>query len=424
MSDITYGDMQEKAFMLSTVFKPTAPINREDLFAGRIPQIRDVVDAINQQGQHAVLYGERGVGKTSLANMIFSRIRSPESNVLAPQINCMTTDSYSDIWKRVFEQIVFKAENGRDSVALEKREKKLLNEYIGSYSDRISPDIVRRVLSNLGQDDLVVTILDEFDTVDSMDTRAMMSDTLKFLSDKAVPATVVLVGVADDVETLVANHRSLERCLRQIRMPRMSYKELETIVIQGLAKTQMTIDQSALDEITHLSRGLPHYPHLLGLHSGRAALDDKSLCVYEKHVQSAVKSAVDKAQATIQADYSKTITSSRKEALYKEVLLACALADTDDLGWFYPRDVRPPLERILGRTYKISAFARHLHTFCETAHGPVLVKDIRSARPRYRFDNPLMQPYVLIRGLAMNLISKDDLKERQDKRGPKPGQLF
>ena len=72
MDDISSGEMREKAFMLGTVFKPSAPINREDLFAGRLSQIRDVVDAINQQGQHAVLYGKRGVGKTSLANMIFS----------------------------------------------------------------------------------------------------------------------------------------------------------------------------------------------------------------------------------------------------------------------------------------------------------------------------------------------------------------
>ncbi len=410
--------------MLGTVFKPTAPINREDLFAGRKSQIRDVVDAINQQGQHAVLYGERGVGKTSLANMIFYGIRAPVANVLAPQVNCMTTDSYSDIWKRVFEEIAFKAESGRDGIALEKLERKLLKEYTGSYSDRISPDIVRRVLSSLGQDDLVVIILDEFDTVESSNARAMMSDTLKFLSDRVVPATVVLVGVADDVETLIANHRSLERCLRQVRMPRMSYNELETIVTQGLAKTQMTIEESALDEITHLSRGLPHYPHLLGLHSGRSALDSKSLCVCDRHVQIAVKEAVDKAQASIQADYSKAITSSRKEALYKEVLLACALAETDDLGWFYPRDVRGPLEKILGRTYEISAFARHLHTFCESEHGPVLAKDDKSARPRYRFDNPLMQPYTLIRGLAANLISNADLRNLKERRAAKPGELF
>ena len=66
---------QEKAFMLGTVFKPTSPINREDLFAGRQSQRQDVLDAINQQGQHAVLYGERGVGKTSLANMLVPRLR-------------------------------------------------------------------------------------------------------------------------------------------------------------------------------------------------------------------------------------------------------------------------------------------------------------------------------------------------------------
>ena len=150
----------------------------------------------------------------------------------------------------------------------------------------------------------------------------MMSDTLKFLSDRAVPATIVLIGVADDVESLIANHRSLERCLRQIRMPRMSYHELETIVRQGLEKTGLTIEQAALDEITHLSRGLPHYPHLLGLHSARAAIDDGKLCVAERHVQIALKVAVDKAQATIQSDYSRTTTSSRKDALYKEILLA------------------------------------------------------------------------------------------------------
>src|SRR5262245_5573546 len=109
MSQLRPADFEEKVFMLGTVLKPTARIHREDLFAGRQAQIRDVVDAINQQGQHAVLYGERGVGKTSLANMIFPKMRSPSSDVVAPQINCMVADSYSDIWKRVFEEIAFDA---------------------------------------------------------------------------------------------------------------------------------------------------------------------------------------------------------------------------------------------------------------------------------------------------------------------------
>jgi Cdc6-like AAA superfamily ATPase len=426
MDEISLGDLQEKSFRLGTVFKPSAPINREDLFAGRTPQTRDVLDTIAQQGQHAVLYGERGVGKTSLANIISSRlrVREPGVAVLAPLVNCMTADTYSDIWRRVFEEVAFQAQNRRAPITLERQERKLLKEYTGSFSDNISPDVVRRILSGLGAHGLVVVILDEFDTVAGPETRAMMSDTLKFLSDRAVPVTVVLVGVADDVETLVANHRSLERCLRQIRMPRMSYRELEAIVNKGLDTVGMTIEPSALDEISHLSRGLPHYPHLLGLDGGRAALDGRSLCVRDSHIRLAIKEAVQDAQATIRADYSKAITSSRREALYKEVLLACALAETDDLGWFYPRDVRAPLEKIFGHEYKISAFSRHLQAFLETEHGPVLVKDNRSARPRYRFDNPLMQPYVLIRGLAASMITNADIKSMKERLTAGLGELF
>jgi Cdc6-like AAA superfamily ATPase len=415
---------QEKAFMLGTVFKPTAPINREDLFAGRQSQIRDVVDAINQQGQHAVLYGERGVGKTSLANMLVPKLRAPDADVVAPMINCMTADTYSDIWKRVFDEIAFKAENEPNGLSLDKPEKRLLKEYLGSYSDSISPDIARRVLHGLGQRDIVVVILDEFDKVADTNARAMMSDTIKFFSDRAVPATILMVGVADDVESLIANHRSLERCLRQIRMPRMSDRELELIVTQGLTKTGMTIDNHALDEIGRLSRGLPHYAHLIGLQAGRAALDKRRLCVAEDDVQSAVREAINKAQASIQSKYADAITSSRKEALYKEVLLACALAEAGDLGWFYPGDVRKPLERILQREYKIEAFARHLHAFCETNRGPILVKDTKSARPRFRFENPLMEPYVLIRGLAEGLISRHDLEAPKRPHLPPEGRLF
>jgi Cdc6-like AAA superfamily ATPase len=356
----TTGDFESITFLLSTVFKPTVPVNQEDLFAGRQSQIRDVVDTINQQGQHAVLFGERGVGKTSLANMIFPKLRNPSGELIVSHVNCTTNDTFSDIWKRAFEEIKFIAE--RDATELGSA-KRVLSQYTRAYADVISPDIVRRILYHLGQDATVVIVLDEFDTVVEEDARSTMSDTLKFLSDRAVPATVVLIGVADDVERLIKNHRSLERCLRQIKAPRMTDEELATIVTHGLSRVNMQIDDTALNEITRISRGLPHFPHLLGLHSARAALDRKTMRVTESHVQKGVHEAIDKTQASIQSDYSKATHSSRQEALYKQVLLACALAETDDIGWFYPRDVRAPLQKILKREkpYGIEQFARHLY---------------------------------------------------------------
>lgn len=410
------SDFGKKSFSLGTLFNPNSPINREELFAGRQSQVLDVVDTINQRGQHAVLYGERGVGKTSLANMIIPKLKSPEWEVIVPHVNCMTADDYSGIWKRVFEEIIhLKSENS----SFGKSATRILKGYTGPFTDTVTPDAVRRLLDQLGQDRIVVIVLDEFDTVENYDTRSMMSDTLKFLSDRAVSATVILVGVADDVESLIKNHRSLERCLRQIYMPRMSYAELEVIVKTPFSKVGMGISESALDEIAGLSKGLPHYPHLLGLHAGRAALDRRTISVTSEHVQVALRTAIDKAQSSIQTDYFKSITSSREEALYRQVLLACAIAKTDEVGWFYPKDVRAPLEKILGRKYKIEAFARHLHAFSQEMRGPVLIVDKKHARPRFRFENPLMQPYVLIRGIAEGLIAQSDVMSDEDKENRK-----
>jgi Cdc6-like AAA superfamily ATPase len=404
---LSESELEERSFKLGLFFKPTSPINKESLFAGRVSQTRDVVDTINQQGQHAVLYGERGVGKTSLANMIFPKLHCPGMPKIAPLVNCMTADTYGSLWKRVFEKILFTAD--KESIALGTDVEDLLREYTGPLASEVSPDEVWRLLWELGQELLTVVILDEFDTVVDFDTLSMMSDTIKFLSDHSVPATVVLIGVSDNVETLVSNHQSVERCISQVNMPRMSNVELESIVTNGLAGVEMVIDGKALSEISQLSRGLPHYSHLLGLYAGRAALDSGRTTVTSEDVNRALKTAVSKTQATIQADYSKAITSSRKEAQYRQVLLACAMAETDNLGWFYPKDVRRPLSVILKKPCKIEAFARHLHSFCEATRGPILRKDEESARPRFRFVNPLIQPYILMRGLAEKLIQESDL---------------
>ena len=75
---MTSDDVEKwaKYARVAEVFTPGAPIDSLDLFAGRIEQIKDVLTAVVQRGQHLVLYGERGVGKTSLAK--FSTSSSPD----------------------------------------------------------------------------------------------------------------------------------------------------------------------------------------------------------------------------------------------------------------------------------------------------------------------------------------------------------
>jgi hypothetical protein len=60
--------------------------------------------------------------------------------------------------------------------------------------------------------------------------------------------------------------------------------------------------------------------------------------------------------------------------------------------------------KITQKSYEIPGFARHLSKFCEQQRGPVLQKTGRRKLFRYRFQNPLLQPFVIMRGLKAGRI--------------------
>ena len=274
----------------------------------------------------------------------------------------------------------------------------------------------------IGGESTVVTIVDEFDKIEDEQTRGLFADTIKILSDRSVPATVLLIGVADDVNSLIREHQSIERCLQQVHMPRMSRSEIEEILKTGLEKEGMKISPKALNCISGLSKGLPHYTHLMGLYASREALRQKSSEISVANTKNAIDVAIEQSRETTRQSYQKATYSAKKEALYKQVLLACAMAQSDEFGTFAPVDVREPLRGILKKpNYSIESFARHLHAFCEENRGPILKKVGWERRVRYRFRNPLMQPFVLLHGVKNDLITDKDIQLLAEK---PPGMLF
>jgi hypothetical protein len=80
------------------------------------------------------------------------------------------------------------------------------------------------------------------------------------------------------------------------------------------------------------------------------------------------------------------------------------LAKTDELGYFTSSSIREPLFKIMSKKYEIPAFAQHLKDFESEKRGPVLQRIGWPRRYKFRFIDPLMEPYVVMRGLSQNLI--------------------
>ena len=124
--------------------------------------------------------------------------------------------------------------------------------------------------------------------------------------------------------------------------------------------------------IARLSQGFPYYTHYLGQHSGYNALDNDRDFIEAEDVFSAASRVVRKAD-NILRDF-KQATSSPQHNLYEEVLIACALADKNDFGFFFPADISNDLKIITGKPYYVNTYQRHLNEFCEKRRGPVLEK--------------------------------------------------
>lgn len=97
-----------------------------------------------------------------------------------------------------------------------------------------------------------------------------------------------------------------------------------------------------------------------------------------------------------------------KNALFDRVLVACALARRNTLGWFFPKDILEPFRAVTERDYNVSNYSPHLHSLADE-RGEVLEKTGRPRKFQFRFRDPLFQSFVIINALDTGLLDDDTL---------------
>jgi hypothetical protein len=414
---LNLSDSKALAAKAAKVFQPRTPITTTELFAGRWNELTIVADAVNQAGLHVVIYGERGVGKTSLANVIRPTIWALDNygkeDVDVPQRLVVKTvattgDTFSSIWQKLFRDITLL--NDRPSVGLVATTAgrvPLLRAY--GLEGPIGVDDVRRVLATIPGS---VFVIDEFDRAPT-EVSKVFTDLIKTLSDFGVDSTVVLVGVSDTIDRLIADHASIVRAISQVFLRRMTPQDLRVILANAENALKIKFSDQAASLIVHISQGLPHYTHLIGLNAVRvAATENYSRRIEKENVFKALEAATKQAEQTARERHTRATHSSHKDALYRHVLLACAVAaakSNDALGYFNPATVVQPLSTILSRDVQIATFNAHLSEFCQDKRGPVLERDGQPRAYRFRFHDPMVVPFVFMDAVAKGVVSEDGL---------------
>jgi hypothetical protein len=275
-----------------------------------------------------------------------------------------------------------------------------------TYTDAITPDDVVTEFSHFTANDIPIVVLDEFNEITNPHTPKLVANTVKALSDAGTNVTIIVVGVADNVTELIKNHESIQRCTEQILMPRMTSDEMFEVLDKRLKQLGYTITGDAKWKIINLAKGLPAYVHGLGKHACLATLVvGGRLYIEESHVDRAIDGLIASSDRSFTDVYEAATLSAQPDNLLRHVLTACALAKVDESGYFRPAAIKEPLSGILGRQVEIANFQNHLKAFIDPKRKAILQRDGEPRAYRFRFREPAMQPFVLMKG--MDIISVD-----------------
>ena len=273
---------------LRAAFTPSHPVADGRMFSGRQALLRTIIGAIENQRLHVVLYGERGIGKTSLLHML--RAAATDARYLVVYTSCGALSSFDEIFRGAAADIPLLYHSGfapTDSEA--ERGSSLLDLLPQSQiSPRVFGDLCAKLTGTR-----VLIILDEFDQCESAAFRRDIAELIKTLSDRLGRVQLVLSGVAGDLSDLVEHIPSIRRNIFALHVEKMSDAEIALIVANGERETGMTFEPTATAFVVAASRGSPYLANLICHHAGHTALNQQRTTVKPADVAQAVEQAAE-----------------------------------------------------------------------------------------------------------------------------------
>jgi Cdc6-like AAA superfamily ATPase len=383
------GEAPSAGAQLREAFTPTRPKQDATLFSGRFKQMQRIIAAIEEERAHVVIYGERGSGKTSLANVLAAK--SAEAGYFVLRFACSSDLSFADIFRSF----------------LRRMPATLLADGIGALSRARVENFEQLVPAQFGIPELiaalervhdrhVILVVDEYDRVTAEETKAKFAELIKNMSDATAPVTLVIIGVADDVRQLLGKHPSLQRTLVTVPMPLMTRREIDGIIAIGEEKSGLRFDPWVRQTIVDFAQGLPYHAQLLSLFAARHALRRQSTRVEREDLRYAVARVAEEAEPRLKDAYDLAI-GPHENASFRDVLFHAARCRTDEFGVFSAADVAAAAAGADSAGVSLLALQYPLKKLTESERGAVLRRIVAPGGLRYQFVTLMMRHHVLMR---------------------------
>lgn len=360
------------------------PVITRDRFAGRHDALAQLIAAIEHQRLHVVVYGERGIGKTSLVHVFADTAR--EARYLVLYGSCGTEGRFDEIFRAFAAKIPMLYHRSVLPTTAAVEQSRNFDSVLpaGPFGPREASDLFADVVGTR-----VILILDEYDRIADPNFRRDVAELIKNLSDRAARVQLILTGVASNLDELIGFAPSIRRNVVGLSMRPLKKEEVAEILRLGEAAAGLHFTDDAVAMIGTIAAGSPYLVRLLGHRAAMAALDGRRAQVDATHAKLAVERVLTEWNTTLPRRVQALLANDDSRTQWA-LLVAAAEAGTHSDGWFIAADVAAELA---GNTAP-SAVENDLRRLA--APNNLLETEERAGEPRFRYRFPGVASLLLM----------------------------
>lgn len=337
---------------LKQAFNPYGSIDDPNKLYGREDSFIQLIEAITVDDRSSVVYGDRGVGKSSLALSLKNKInQSTDTTAYYKQISA--DSSLASIFEKPLKKIGIDVRTTSTSVSRSidpsvavkipaviegKLGSSKINEVesIGEYYFLTIDHLIELLKDHDG-----VLIVDEFDQLDNVDhisqerkktlseIKLLLAQFIKNSSTVGSKFKLVIVGVAQNAKELVSYHKSNPRTLKRLRLNRLERPGLKKIISEGFKHLDIKVENKFVENIIQISNGFPYFCQLCCYMSAKYAISKNSKMIKFSSFNYIISQAIDEAETELYEIVEK-IKTQFNSSQYPNTLVAASLTDHYD----------------------------------------------------------------------------------------------
>lgn len=406
--DFTQDD-NSFAERLVYALSPAQPIRTIELLRGRERELETIRRALIMPGRHIFVYGDRGVGKSSLARTAAYQYQSADAEPIT--VSAGKGDTLASVIANVVHEALKRSRLQRT------KENKVGSLSFGGISLGVGKEITQldildqirttsdavALLSEAAglHSKMPIVVVDEFDQIESMEERNKFAALIKQIGDQDVPIKFIFTGVGSSLQQLLGAHQSAYRQLETVELDRLGWDGRREIALHAAHKFGLDLDNNIAWRLAAVSDGFPSFVHLIVEKMLWEAYSDEKVVETLGHRQylPGLRAAINSIVAELRMPYEKAVL--HRAAHFEAIVWATA--DGEDL--FRPiADMYESYKVVCRKRFEDEVmsrpkFAEHLRSLRTAGYGNVL-EAVPNRKGWYTYHEKMLRGYVRMQAEA------------------------